>query len=79
MIYSSRGDHECYDLARDPAESCNLYPDKGNFEDLIKKASTYFAGMEDFYLSNKNKIEGKIEDPEIDEAIASQLKSMGYM
>jgi len=79
LIHSSRGDHECYDLSHDPDEQRNLYPNTEGFEDLIDKAPYYFDRMEKFYLSNREKIDGNIDNEEIDEAVASQLKSMGYM
>jgi len=78
FIHSSRGDHECYDLARDPAEMHNLYLDE-SFSDLMAKASKYYARMDDFYSSHREKIDGSVDDSNIDESMIEQLKSLGYM
>ena len=78
FIYSSRGDHECYDLAKDPAEMHNLYPDD-RFSDLMEKESKYYARMNDFYRSHREKIDGVVDDGNIDESMVEQLKSLGYM
>jgi len=79
FIHSSRGDHECYDLAKDPAEMHNLYLKDDRFSDLMAKASNYYARMDDFYRSNRQKIDGDIDDAQIDESMVEQLKSLGYM
>ncbi|OGL44906.1 MAG: hypothetical protein A2W05_06550 [Candidatus Schekmanbacteria bacterium RBG_16_38_10] len=78
FIFSSSGDHECYNLASDPAEGRNLYPDKG-FTDLFEKGSTYYKKMDTFYQANKDRIDGEIKDSEIDAAVVERLKSLGYM
>ena len=78
FIHSSRGDHECYDLTKDPAEVHNLYPDD-SFSDLMEKGSKYYARMNYFYQSNREKIDGNINDTRIDESMIEQLKSLGYM
>ena len=78
FIYSSRGDHECYDLAKDPVEMHNLYPDN-SFSDLMQKVSKYYARMNDFYRSNREKIDGEIAEIDIDESTVEQLKALGYM
>ena len=78
FIYSSRGDHECYDLSEDPAESLNLYPASG-FSRLEEKASKYYARMDEFYRWNSQKIDGEVEEEDIDEAVIERLKSLGYM
>ncbi len=78
FIYSSMGDHECYDLAKDAAEMHNLYPDD-SFSDLIEKGSKYYARMNDFYLSHREKIDGVVDDGNIDESMVEQLKSLGYL
>ena len=79
FIYSSRGDHEYYDLSKDPLESINLFSHKAQYEGLLKKAAKYFKQMDNFYLSNKNKLGGDILNSKMNEAVASQLKSLGYM
>jgi arylsulfatase A-like enzyme len=79
FIFSSRGDHECYDLAKDPAESRNLYPHTDNFIDLEKKASIYHQRMEGYYQRNRQKIDGPVTEDRMDESVVKQLKSMGYM
>ena len=78
FIHSSRGDHECYDLAKDPAEMHNLYPDE-SFSDLMEKAPKYYARMNDFYRSNREKIDGETAENNIDESTIEQLKALGYM
>jgi len=78
FIYSSRGDHECYNLAKDPAEVHNLYPDD-SFSVLMEKGSKYYARMNNFYRSNREKIDGVVDDGNIDESMVDQLKSLGYM
>ena len=78
FIYSSMGDHECYDLAKDAAEMHNLYPDD-SFSDLIEKGSKYYARMNDFYLFHREKIDGVVDDGNIDESMVEQLKSLGYL
>ena len=79
FIHSSRGDHECYDLATDPDEMDNLYLKDDRFSDLMAKASKYYAGMDDFYRSHREKIDGSVDDSNIDESMIEQLKSLGYM
>lgn len=79
LIYSSRGDHEYYNLSKDPLESTNLSFHKAEYEDLLKIAAKYFRRMDNFYLSNKNKLGGEIINNKIDESVAGQLKSLGYM
>jgi arylsulfatase A-like enzyme len=79
FIHSSRGDHECYDLATDPDEMDNLYLKDDRFSDLMAKASKYYARMDDFYRSNREKIDGSVDDSNIDESMVEQLKSLGYM
>ncbi len=79
FIYSSRGDHECYDLAKDPLESNNLYPGDDNFSVLIEKAAKYYKRMDEFYNANREKIEGESHGNEMDEYAIEQLKSLGYM
>ena len=78
FIHSSGGDHECYDLAKDPDEMHNLYPDN-NFSDLMEKGSKYYARMNNFYRSHREKIDGAVDDGNIDESMVEQLKSLGYM
>jgi arylsulfatase A-like enzyme len=79
FIYSSRKDHECYDLQADPQELNNLYPQTDRFEELIKYAETYYRRMDEFYQKNKERIEGQIETAGIDSKIKEKLKSLGYM
>lgn len=79
FIFSSEGDHECFDLASDPAEINNLYPDNARFLDLMEKASMFYDKMNDFYISNKNKIDGGINPELLDRSVIEQLKSLGYM
>ena len=79
FIHSSRGDHECYDLATDPDEMDNLYLKDDRFSDLMARASEYYAGMDDFYRSHRKKIDGSVDDSNIDESMIEQLKSLGYM
>ena len=79
VIYSSSGDHECYDLAKDPTEKHNLYLGDESFSDLMEKGSKYYARMNDFYRSNREKIDGKTAENDIDESTIEQLKALGYM
>jgi len=79
FIHSSKGDHECYDLAKDPAEMHNLYLKDDRFSDLMAKASKYYARMDDFYRSFKHRIDGDIDEDAIDDTMIEQLKSLGYM
>lgn len=78
FIYSSRGDHECYDLAKDPAELSNLYPDN-RFSDLMEKAFKYYGRMDNFYTANRKKIDGDINFDQIDGSVIERLKSLGYI
>ena len=79
FIYSSQGDHECYDLENDPVEMNNLYPFSDGFSDLMIKASEYYDRMSAFYDDNKHKINGSVTVQQVDESIIDQLTSMGYM
>lgn len=79
FIHSSRGDHECYDLATDPDEMDNLYLKDDRFSDLMAKASKYYARMDDFYRSFKHSIEGDVDEDAIDDTMIEQLKLLGYM
>lgn len=78
FIYSSRGDHESYDLSMDPAESLNLYPAK-EFSRLEEQASKYYIRMDEFYQRNRQKIDGEVGEEDIDEAVVERLKALGYM
>ncbi len=79
FIHSSRGDHEFYDLAKDPTESHNLYPGDDRCSTLKEKALTYFKRMDDFYRQNIEKIDGRIEVEKADASVIERLKSLGYM
>ena len=79
FIHSSRGDHEFYDLAKDPTESHNLYPDDDRCSTLKEKALTYFKRMDDFYRQNIEKIDGRVEVEKADASVIERLKSLGYM
>ena len=57
----------------------NLYLKDDRFSDLMGKASKYYARMNDFYRSNREKIDGEIAEIDIDESTVEQLKSLGYM
>jgi len=56
----------------------NLYPDE-NFSDLMEKASKCYARMNNFYRSNREKIDGETVKNDIDESTVEQLKALGYM
>ncbi len=79
LIYSSRGDHEGYNLADDPGELNNLYGKDDSFADLIQKAAVYYEHMNNFYLKNKEKIDGKVDTDRIDKSTVEKLKSLGYL
>ncbi len=79
LIYSSRGDHECYDLANDPGELTNLYGKDNSFSDLMQKAVVYYENMNSFYLENKEKIDGNVDTDQIDRSTVEKLKSLGYL
>ncbi|MFX0195068.1 MAG: sulfatase [Candidatus Hodarchaeota archaeon] len=79
FIYSSREDHEFYDLLDDPSESRNLFTDGGNCSYLMEKAFKYYRRMDGFYQSNRDKIDGDQDAEKIDESVIEHLKSLGYM
>ena len=79
FIHSSRGDHEFYDLVRDPSESENLYPDDDRYAVLKEKAESHFKRMDDFYRHNKDKIDGRVDMGKVDPEVIERLKSLGYM
>lgn len=79
FIYSSRKDHECYDLRSDPHELTNLYPKTNGFEHLKRYAQIYYHRMDEFYQKNIAKIEGQPEIAGMDSRILEKLKSLGYM
>ena len=79
FIYSSMGDHECYDLAKDPNETDNICRIDGGFTDLMEKASKYYERMDAFYRPCRQRIDGDVEDASIDKSMIEQLKSLGYM
>lgn len=79
LIYSSRGDHEFYDLKQDPEETDNLYGRLPEYAGLDELAISYYKKMDEFYQSHKDRIESdeslKIEDDNIRE----KLKQLGYL
>ncbi len=79
FLYSSKGDHEFYDLCNDPEESDNLYGRMPQYAGLDGRALHYFKKMDEFYQRHKARIEGnepfKIEDDDIKE----KLKHLGYL
>jgi len=79
FIYSSRGDHECYDLVRDPNETHNYYPEDDSFSELMQIASKYYQRMNEFYMSRKEDIDGEINGDKLDSFIRKRLESLGYM
>jgi arylsulfatase A-like enzyme len=79
FIYSSRGDHECYDLSHDPGEQQNLHLKSSDFSDLEEKARRYYDRMDHFYRENQGKIDGEIDESGIDDSVAEHLKALGYM
>jgi arylsulfatase A-like enzyme len=79
FIYSSRGDHECYNLIDDPAESKNLYLKVFDYKDLEQIATGYYYNMNNFYNSNRHRIDDDFYFTPIDEEVMSQLKSLGYL
>ena len=79
FIYSSRGDHEFYDLAKDPEEMSNLYDESTVFTNLDTRAKIFYQRMEDFYQQNRAHIEME-KMPQIeDESIKEQLRQLGYL
>jgi len=79
FIYSSRGDHECYDLKKDPGELKNLYEGGKGFSDLKEKAFRHYERMNNFYTANREKIEGGADLKGLAGSVAGELKSLGYM
>lgn len=79
FIYSSRGDHEYYNLKKDPSESNNLYAKTDAYHDLMEKAAGYYERMDQFYSVNRNKIDGEISDNNIDGEVMERLKALGYV
>jgi arylsulfatase A-like enzyme len=79
FIYSSRGDHEFYDLLKNPAESHNLYPSDDRFLPLMEKAEIYYKKMDKFYQNIREKIDGGMDKDKQDESVIKRLKSLGYM
>lgn len=79
FIFSSRGDHEYYDLAKDPGELNNLYGFDNGASELKEKASIYYEKMDRFYMENREKFDGNIDPDRIDSSVAEKLKSLGYM
>lgn len=79
FIYSSREDHEFYDLKKDPEESRNLYPSDDRFLPLMEKASLYYKRTDKFYQTIREKIDGRMDKDQLDESVIKHLKSLGYM
>lgn len=79
FIFSSRNDHECYDLKADPDELTNLFPKTEGFIDIERYAQFYYQRMDEFYQKNRNKIEANTETDVIDSKVMESLKSLGYM
>lgn len=69
FIYSSREDHECYNLKADPQELNNLYPKTNGFENLFRYAEIYYRWMDEFYQKNMDNIEGiPIPRPQLEDS-----------
>jgi len=79
FIYSSRGDHEAYDLLNDPYELTNLFPDGGYLQDLMYKAREYYQKMDLFYQNNKYKIDADVDEHALDNEVVEKLKALGYL
>lgn len=79
FIHSSRGDHEFYELKKDPAEQENIFAQTDDFGGLDNTAAAYYSQMDSFYQANREKIEsGCLTDME-DDNIKEQLEHLGYM
>lgn len=79
FIYSSRGDHEYYDLIRDPEEVDNLHSRAGSYNNLDALAEKYYQEMDAFYQKNRLHIEGGTGTEIEDESIKEQLEQLGYL
>jgi len=79
FIYSSRGDHEFYNLKQDPDETNNLYGRLTEYGGLDEKATHYFQKMDSYYQSNRARIEGEKAFEIEDEDIKEKLEQLGYL
>ena len=79
FIYSSKNNHECYDLKKDANELKNLYPEIKGFEDLFRYSEYFYQKMDKFYQKNKFRIEGNTASKYTESRIMESLKTLGYM
>lgn len=79
LIYSSRGDHEYYNLHTDPTESNNIYSKSKEIMDLEEIAFQYYRKMDTFYNSCRDKIDENVNKQNINTEHIDQLKALGYM
>jgi hypothetical protein len=79
FIYSSRGDHEFYNLTKDPEEVHNLYDTLPDYSGLEEKANYFYQNIQTFYESNRARIEGEEALVIEEEDIKEQLKHLGYL
>jgi arylsulfatase A-like enzyme len=71
LIWSSRGDHELYDLARDPAESRNLMAERRDEARGLEEALEEWAAAT---------TAGRAERaPDIDRETLERLSGLGYI
>jgi len=73
MIHSSQGDHEIYDLCKDPGEKYNLYR-KINLSEFEKFRNDFFNKVNETKKSLK-----KGRKTSLDKAMKEQLKGLGYL
>ena len=80
IIYSSRGDHEFYDLLNDPEELKNLFGQaESKCTEFEVKVLHYYREMDAFYQKNSSHIEGETTVEIEDEIIKEKLSQLGYL
>ena len=83
FIWSSRGDHELYNIANDPNEGNNLFGSRGEADhsdavrSLIEYSNSWVDRSNVLYEKLKDEIETQ-NAPGVDEDIKSKLKQLGY-
>jgi arylsulfatase A-like enzyme len=79
FIFSSKSDHEYYNIKQDPFEMKNLYGKTDEYYELERIAVKNYKKMDAFYQANKDRIDGIDGNEHLEEDIKNRLKSLGYM
>jgi arylsulfatase A-like enzyme len=79
VIYSSRGDHELYNLDQDPDELNNLFIKDFENDSIFQVAKKQYQKVEQFYNTHLEKLQGQQVHQLNNQDIKDRLKDLGYL